>query len=244
MSHIMNPNETEPTILEQTFIDFRCPHCGGDVSFPDTFRSTLQECPSCTQVLIVPKAGVEVGGKLPIPVKTARLALRRLVPGDIGDLLELMTDEESFRFINWEPLEESQVEDWLTRDAQARLTERGGSLHLAIELLETSKLIGFLSLYYVDDLRRQVGLTVFINRGYRGQGFGAEAVRGAADLAFAGLNAHRVSIHCDTRNLAAAKMLEKAKLRREAECRKAEFRKGEWVDTYGYALLEEECSDS
>jgi RimJ/RimL family protein N-acetyltransferase len=62
-----------------------------------------------------------------------------------------------------------------------------------------------------------------------------------ASLAFGSLNAHRISVQCDTRNIAATKMLEKSGLRRDAEWIKGEFPKGEWVSTYRYALPGEEC---
>src|SRR2546423_8688386 len=85
---------------ETAFVDFKCPHCGGTVSFPETSIATVQECPTCFQMLIVPARGVSQGTKLPIPFKTPRLLLRRLATGDASDLLELMSDNESFRYID------------------------------------------------------------------------------------------------------------------------------------------------
>jgi ribosomal-protein-alanine N-acetyltransferase len=231
---------SDAAILEETFIEFECPYCRHAVAFPDTCRATLQECPFCFQVVIVPQKGVGAGGKLAVPFKTSRLLLRRLVPADSDDLVVLMEDEESFRYIDWDPLEATEVQDWIEKDGRTRLTEKGANLCLALELLERPKMVGFLSLYYLDEGRRQVSFTMMINRDYRRQGLGSEAVFGATGLAFTDLNAHRISVVCDTRNIAAARMLGKAGMRREAECVKGEFQKGEWVSTFWYASLREE----
>jgi len=225
---------------EITFVDFKCPHCEGPLSFPETSINAVQECPVCFQILVVPEKGVEVGKKLPIPLKTSRLLLRRLDPADSAGLIELMDDEESFRYIDWDPLDEAEVEDWIAKDQKTRLIEQGASLCLAVELLENAQFAGFVSLYFLDERRIQMGFTMMINSSYRRQGFGTETLRAAAHVAFKGLRQHRLSVLCDTRNTAAFRMLEKARFRREGKCIKDTFQKGEWIDTFWYALLQDE----
>ena len=228
------------TEADEQFIDCKCPHCGFLASFPEGRIGTLQECPRCFDVLVVPSQGTDVGAKLPIPVKTSRLLLRRLVRSDSSDLLELMADEESFRYIAWTPLEEGEVEDWIEKDKAVRLTQNRASLCFGIELVEYSKLIGFLSLNYFDEERQDMAFMTMINANYRRQGFGSEAVRGALHFAFTGVHIHRVIASCDSRNIAGCRMLEKAGMRREGECVKDLFQKGEWMNTVWYAILEEE----
>lgn len=150
-----------------------------------------------------------------------------------------MADEESYRYILWEPLDLAEVEAWLEKDHLARLTQKG-SLSLGLELVTSGRVIGILSMYFLDEDSRQMSFTVMIDRGYRRQGFGTEAVQGAASLAFRALKTHRLFVFNDTRNTAASKMLEKAGFRREAHCIKGELMKGEWVDTFWFALLERE----
>jgi len=225
---------------EITFIDFKCPHCGCSVSFPETSIDSVQECPSCSQILIVPDRGIQVGATLPIPMKTSRLLLRRLASPDSGDLLELNADDESFRYIDWNPVEEQEVEDWLAKDQSTRLTENGAPLRLGIETLEHPKVVGLISLYFTNEDRRQMSFSAMMNCAHRRRGFGTEAIRGAMNFAFTGLKIHRLSASCDSRNIGALRMLDKAGLRREGQSIKAEFRKGEWVDTVWFALLREE----
>ena len=227
----------DPT--DNSFMDFQCPYCGQPVSYPLACAETLQDCPSCSEVLIVPRENVKAAAKLPLPSRTPRLVLRRLLPRDAGDLLELMTDEEGLDLIGWKPLEEPEVEEWIERDRALRLTQEKGSLCLAIEV-EDSKVIGFLSLCFADEERRQVTFTMMINPGYRRRGFGAEAVRGAMGFAFCGINAHRVVAYCDSRDAAAHGMLLKAGLRKEGEFVEDKLRDGQWRSTASYALLRRE----
>jgi len=227
--------ETAPDIA---FIGFQCPHCGADVSFPEASVHTVQECPFCSEVLVVPRDAAECA-KPAIPVKMRRLTLRRLVPGDASDLAALMADEESYRYILWEAQDLAGVEDWLAKDQANRIT-RGQSLSLGIELLDSGRVIGLVSIYFLEQDNLQMSFMIMVDRDYRRQGFGTEALLGAASFAFQSLKTHRLFVFCDTRNTAAFKMLERAGFRREAHCIKGELVKGEWVDTFWYALLAQE----
>ena len=226
--------------MEQPFVDFKCPHCGRAISFPEANVGQPQECPLCSETVIVPAPGAEFGIILPIPIQTQRLALRRLVGTDWKDLSELMGDEESFHHTDWNPMEPEEVEDWLKQDATRRLTQPQGTLCLGIELLENPKLIGFVFLYCSGDNPEQAGLTIFINRNHRRQGFGAEATRAMLEFGFNGINLRRFSVGVDSRNTAGCRLLETVGMRREGEFVKARWVKGEWVNTAWYAMLKEE----
>ena len=81
--------------MDEPFVDSICPCCSQPLSFPRSFIGTVQECPNCPELLIVPEEGIEAAGKLPIPIQTPRLLLRRLREADAEDLVELMPDESS-----------------------------------------------------------------------------------------------------------------------------------------------------
>lgn len=84
--------------LEESFIDFKCPYCAAAVSFPAEAAGKIEECPECAEILIVPQGNSEHAHKIPIPITTPRLILRRLDRGDWKDLLEFMSDEELVRY--------------------------------------------------------------------------------------------------------------------------------------------------
>ncbi len=224
-------------MADDNYIDFKCPHCGTPASFVETVVGTAQECPHCSESVLVPRASCEVGAKLPIPMSTPRLTLRRLHPGDWKDLLELMAGESLFRYLEGSPLEEPDILRWLERDQHVKLTQAGEWLHLALERLDGHKLIGYASMYFMDEAHRQAAFSLVVSEGSQRQGFGTEAARALLVFGFTGLGLHRMTAHCDNRNLAGCRLLEKAGLRREGEFREDRFVKGEWVSTAWYALL-------
>ena len=227
-------------ITEESFIDFKCPYCGDPVSFPQESAGFVQACPSCFESLIVPDDGSEVGRPIPLPITTPRLVLRRLAGGDWKDLLELMSDEEFFRYQDGTPLDEDGVLHWLESDAHVRLTTPEQPFNLGIQVQDGGKLIGYLSLVFTDPQRLQVTFNIGLNQKFHRKGFALEAVEALLGFCFKGLKLHRVAGWCDSRNTAACRLLEKAGLRREGEFVKNRWVHGEWTNSIWYAALGEE----
>jgi len=225
---------------EETFIDFKCPHCGADLSFQPHFAGLAQGCPECLESLVVPEQSTEMGSKLPHAISTPRLLLRRFRPADWKDLLEIMSDPELFQYNDWSPQDEEAIVKWLDADRDVRLTHTGQSFHWGFELLETQKLIGFAGMWYREEAHRQAGFTIFMNRAFQRKGYGSEALGGILDFCFRGIHLHRVTADCDSRDLAAIRMLEKSGLRREGELVKSLYRHGQWLNILWYAVLREE----
>jgi len=67
-----------------------------------------------------------------------------------------------------------------------------------------------------------------------------EAARAVLDTAFREVGLHRVWATCDPRNRASYRVMEKLGVRREAHFRQDVMEKGEWRDSYLYAILREE----
>ncbi len=231
-------------IAEESFIDFKCPHCGEPVSFPRDCIGFARECPTCLECLVVPVGDAQVGRKLPLPITTARLVLRRLGGGDWKDLLELLADEELFRYTDGRPLEEEEVLNWLQSDSHVKLTSPGQPFYLGIQARDGGKLIGYLSLHFADPQRLQAGLNICLNRNCQRKGFALEAVRALLEFCFDGIRLHRVTALCDSRNAAACRLFEGAGLRREGELVKDKFFNGEWASTVCYAALQEEYREA
>ena len=230
-------------ITEESFIDFRCPYCQEPVSFPRETAGFVEMCPSCTESLIVPGDGSEEGLKIPLPRPTPRLVLRRLAPGDWRDLLELMADEEFFRYQDATPLDEDGVLRWLQSDGHVKLTTPDQPFVIGIQVQEGEKLIGYASLTFTDPQRLQVSLNVALNSKFHRKGYGTEAVEGLLGFCFQEIKLHRVTAATDSRNVAACKLCEKVGFRREGEFVKNRWAQGEWTNTVYYALLAEDCEE-
>jgi RimJ/RimL family protein N-acetyltransferase len=228
-------------ISEDNFIDFKCPHCEEDVSFPGEDLGKLRACPNCLDDLIVPGPGEQLGHKLPLPIATPRLSLRRFAPGDWKDLLEFMPDEELFRYAG-RPLQEEEILAWLERDPHVRLTTAGQTYWLGIVLKQSSKVVGYAGLTLPHPL--EASLQVWLSRGYQRQGLAIEAVDALLGFCFEAIKLHRVTAACDSRNVAACKLFERVGLRREAEFVKDTLGVDGWLSSVWYAALEEEYLDS
>jgi len=207
------------------------------VSFPASVAGRVQKCPSCPSSMLVPAEG-ETGGKLPVSVSTGRLRLRRFIGADWKPLLEVMGNAELLKYTDLNPLEEVEVEQWIERDRENHLMQER-EFFFAIELAGESTVVGLAGMVFRDD-NRQAGFAVIVNPKYQRQGIGVEAANGLLDFLFAGLNLHRVSIECDTRNEAGRRLMQKAGFRLEGEFLKDYMAKGEWVDHACYALLADE----
>jgi RimJ/RimL family protein N-acetyltransferase len=229
---------TEEHLADENFFDFKCPYCGGTVSFPVGDAGFVRDCPDCTQCIIVPTVGGESGLPLPFPLTTPRLVLRRLREGDADGLLEVLADDEMYRFVSGVPVGEEQIARLLENDAVVRLTTPGQMFCLGLELQEGGKLIGYVTLQLEDLI--QGWLNVYVGRTHQKQGFASEAVAALLDFCFDGISVHRLGAFCDSRNAAARRVFEKVGMRREGEFLKSKFQNGEWTDVVYYGLLGEE----
>lgn len=74
-----------------------------------------------------------------------------------------------------------------------------------------------------------------------GKGYATEAVEGALRICFDDLGLHRVTAGCFVANAASYRLMERVGMRRETfTVKNALHPSGEWMDSYGYALLAEE----
>jgi RimJ/RimL family protein N-acetyltransferase len=186
--------------------------------------------------VIVPAAGAQTGGKLPLPISTPQLLLRRFRPDDSVKLLEMVAQDESSTL----PVDETHVDQWIEQQRAAPFTRSDAGIYLAIELVEGQELTGYVLLYYSDGTHNTAGFTLTITPPRRRQGLGLEAARAVIDFAFDGLCARRLAVSCASPDAAARGLLEKAGLRQEGEFVKSWFDGKAWVNVVWYAVLKEE----
>src|SRR5208337_1067247 len=206
----------DDTTTEEQFIDFKCPSCGQQISFPNTCAGLARECFNCNEPVIVPDSGGE-GRLIPLPITTARLTLRKFRGPDWKDLLQLFSDDEFFAAAPFKLEGEERIARWLEADAVVKLTTPGVPFILAVQAQEGAKVVGCLSLGFSDAERLQAILYIVLHRDFQRKGFGVEAAMGLLDFCFKGISLHRVQAYCDSTNAAACRMSEKAGMRREGE---------------------------
>ena len=174
------------------------------------------------------------------PLKTERLLLRELTAADEADVHEYASDPEVTRFQPWGPntpeITHKVMQSWLEQQQQWPR----GEVNLAIELKSERKLIGVISFRVKDDVNRSADFGFALNRRYWNQGYATEATRAIIDAGFRSLHLHRIWAGCDTKNIGSYRVMEKLGMRREGCLLKDAWQKGEWRDSYRYAVLEEE----
>lgn len=215
-------------ITEDTFLDFKCPYCGEPNSFPKADAGLLRECVNCMESLLVPISEADAATRIPLPVTTPRLTLRRFEPRDSEDLLEFLFDEEE------------EAMRWLENNRKVKLTTPEHMFFLGIEFRGEEKVIGRIGLQIRTETRLEAHVDVELNEKYQHQGFALEALDGILDFCFDGIRLHRVVGNCDSNHAPARRLFERVGMRQEGEFVKSYFADGEWRNDVWYAVLDEE----
>ena len=169
-----------------------------------------------------------------MPIRTARLVLRRFRPADAHSLARYRSVSEVARFQSWEAP--------VTVDAAAALVEsfasgalgKPGWFQYAITL--DDRLIGDLGVHREEDLRlAEVGITIDPDHHHRG--YAREALAAVVTHLFDERGLHKVSAECDARNGPSAALLRRVGFVEEGRRRAHTWMKGEWTDDLLFGLL-------
>lgn len=177
-------------------------------------------------------------------LETERLLLRDFVEADAEALFAVEGDPEVARYQSFEPrtIDESVA---FVRDAAESAIWRPRSLYeLAIVRRDDEAPIGRVGMQVRRKEGRQAMLWYTLRRDQWGGGYATEAARALVEYAFGELGLHRVWADCDPRNERSWRLLERLGMRREAHHVESTFLKGEWVDSYEYAVLDREWAAS
>jgi [ribosomal protein S5]-alanine N-acetyltransferase len=75
---------------------------------------------------------------------------------------------------------------------------------------------------------------------YCGHGYATEAASSLLWFGFESLGLHRISATTDVRNFASWRVMEKLEMRREGHFRENVWQRGQWRDSFLYAILAHE----
>ncbi len=174
------------------------------------------------------------------PIETERLLLREFRADDERAIHAYASDPEVVRLMIWGPNTLEQTQAFLQTMLKAQEQWPRPFVELAIELRGEGRMIGSIGLRVKDERNRAADIGYILSRSDWGCGYMTEAARAILNVAFRQLDLHRVWATCDPRNQASYRVMEKLGMRREAHFRKDAMKKGEWRDSYLYAILAEE----
>lgn len=176
------------------------------------------------------------------PVRTSRLVLRTLRPGDADAVHAYRSLPEVARYVPFEPMGPELISERMAgRWSLTRINEEG-ALVVGFERADTGELIGDLTLMLVSAEHRGGEIGWLLHPAHGGRGYATEAARAGLALMF-GAGLHRVVARVDARNGPSLRLCERLGMRREATLVENEWFKGEWSDEADYALLEHEWAD-
>jgi [ribosomal protein S5]-alanine N-acetyltransferase len=177
------------------------------------------------------------------PLQTERLLLREFGAPDEPDIHAYASDPEVVRLMIWGPNTPEMTRSYLEGVLGAQQHWPRPDVALAVELTAERRVIGSIALRIRDERNSTADIGFVLNRAYWGQGYMVEAAHAVLDTAFREVGLHRVWATCDPRNRASYRVMERLGMRREAHFRQDVMEKGEWRDSYLYAILREEWPD-
>lgn len=147
----------------------------------------------------------------PAEIETGRLILRHPLPGDGAEVNKAMQEsmEQLRPWLIWANREQSPEEtEIVIRQSHARFLERS-DLRFHGYSKETGELAFCGGLHRIDWNARKFEIGYWLRTKYAGQGLAAEAVLALERLAMETLDANRIEIQCDSRNVRSAKVAER-----------------------------------
>lgn len=171
---------------------------------------------------------------------TPRLLLRPFEATDGPAIHEYASDPEVVMHMEWGPntLEGSQTH---LRDViKNRSPDEKQNFPFAVVLKAENNLVGSCHLFVEHPDIREAWIGYVLARPYWGQGIMTEAARAVLAFGFGELGLHRIYATCRPENIGSQRVLEKIGMTREGHLRQHKWMKGQWRDSYLYAILEGE----
>jgi RimJ/RimL family protein N-acetyltransferase len=173
-----------------------------------------------------------------LPIRTARLELRRLQLADVVALFEIHSDPAAMRYWDapiWRDDERGRA--MVARDLT--LTTRD-YLRLGVELAASGELLGTCALWGINAQCRRAEIGYILGSRSWGHGYMHEALSALLDYGFTELNLNRVEADTDPRNQRSARLLDRLGFSQEGLFRERCILEGEVSDAAMYGLLRRE----
>lgn len=226
--------EQAEAALERLAADPRDPVAKGSLhEATRPLDALLADDPELRQRLVVEARRLLFDTSLPdLPIRTERLVLRSRQEDDTDDLFAIYSRADVTEYLLHPPLSRPELEEMLADRAAAE--EDGFGLVLELD----DRVVGEVGLVFRSPTVAE--LSWVVHPDVAGRGLATEATAALIDLGFGHYACHRIFAELDPRNTSSMRLCERLGMRREAH-RLADFwSKGEWTDTYQYALLASE----
>lgn len=175
-----------------------------------------------------------------MPILTSRLTIREFMPADWEAFHEYSTQPEVLDFHKFTPECEEDTRRFLEEMISSQNDSPRRRFEMAITMKDDGRVIGGCGLYVSVKQDRTGAIGYVLNRDFWKVGYATEAAHALLRVAFDEMGMHRVSTWCDVENTRSAAVLERIGMRCEGHMVKDRWHRGEWRDSYTYAILAEE----
>jgi [ribosomal protein S5]-alanine N-acetyltransferase len=168
---------------------------------------------------------------------TSLVTLREFRDTDVDAVTAWLSDPAVTRYMTWDAGDRARAAAWLEQIAEAAAALPRTSWNLAAVEEATGQVVGAGRLTIRDAQHRTGDIGYVLRRDRWGQGLATQVAVQLVERGFERVGLHRIEATCDVENVASARVLEKAGLRREGLLRGRYQIRGEWRDSLLYATL-------
>jgi [ribosomal protein S5]-alanine N-acetyltransferase len=174
-------------------------------------------------------------------IETERLILRKFEMTDVQNAFDHWLSDKRVADNRINPAHKSVSETIERVDKIVSQYESKKFCYWAIELKETSELIGEIDLYDFDSGTDNCEVSYSIGYGWWNQGYGTEALRAVVEFGFMTMNIHKISAAHNTDNLASGRIMRKVGMEQEGVIRHMiRNSKNQYKDCAVYGILQED----
>jgi len=174
-----------------------------------------------------------------LKIEGKQINLRKLKKSDAPSIYQNAKDFEIARYTTLpHPYKLKNAEDFIKITHQKIRKKK--AFELGIELKETKEIIGMISLINLDYDNKNAEIGYWLGKKYWNKKIMKEAVNLILNFGFKKLKLVRIYARVMHPNISSAKLLEKSGFQYEGRMRKANLRRGKWLDDLRYSILSSE----
>lgn len=164
-----------------------------------------------------------------------------MLPTDLQAIhhLHLLPETDQYNTLGI-PANESVTQGWMNDWSEQQKQEPRMHYVFVVEIKDTTDFVGLIALNLGKPKYKNGEVWYKLLPSFWNRGFATEALTEVLRLGFEDLNLHRIEAGCATENIGSIRVLEKVGMHKEGHRRKCLPIRGDWVDNYEFAILEED----
>lgn len=173
-------------------------------------------------------------------LNSKRLKLRRIKKEDVVDIFEYTSNPNVTKFLSWLPHKNLDQTKKFVKNTLADYDDNNSRYTWGIELKESNKLIGVISIFEISYISKRVEISYILNPNFQGRGYMNEAIKCLVNFVFHEIQFIRVQAKCTNINLPSRRLLEKIDMKLEGELKSYWFIKNKYYNVLIFSKLKKD----